>query len=145
PHPLDEAGRRADPLAGEQSWRWLHGRLTALNRLGKFNCLLSDGRRLFCYHDAAAYKGLVFRAVSLREGTARRFEDSTMQLKPDAGAVNHGFVVATCPLSTTGWHSFHAGELLVVEEGQVRFSSHRAAEAPAFAVAGGKEGEETGS
>jgi len=38
---------------------------------------------------------------------------------------NHGFVVATQPLSANGWHPFRTGELIVFERGSIRFSSHR--------------------
>lgn len=132
-HLLDELARQPDPLGNADSWHWLHAKLVALNRLGKLNCLLSDGRRLFCYHDAAAYKGLNFRVVALRDGEMRHFQDANLQIDLGGAEVNQGLVVATCPLSTTGWYAFQGGELLVVEDGKVCFSSHRGVDDPAFA------------
>lgn len=133
--PADEDPRRADPLGGASAWRWLRERLAGLNRMGKLNCLLADGRRLFCYHDAAGHKGLHFRAVRVRDPETRRLEDPTMEINLGGPAFNQGFVVATCPLSAAGWHSFRHGELLVFEEGRVCFSSARSTDDPAFAFA----------
>jgi glutamine amidotransferase len=132
-HLLEAVAQRADQLASPESWRWLHGRLAALNAGSKINCLLSDGRRLLCYHDAAGYKGLTFRKVYIQSHETRRFEDPTLHVKLEGASFNHGFVVATCPLSSTGWQRFQPGELLVLEEGVVRFSSHRDSAAPVFA------------
>lgn len=127
---LDRIAQRPERLNAEPDWTWLHAELTELNRLGKLNCLLADGRRLFCYHDRAAYKGLSFRPVHLRDGETRRFEDPTVQIDLGGAAVNQGIVVATCPLSASGWRRFQPGELLVLEGGRVRFSSHRPAGDP---------------
>src|SRR5262249_1163017 len=102
-----------------------HETLAAANNLGKLNCLLADGRRLFAYHDVKGWKGLNFRKVRLRDARDRHFGDETLSVDLDAGAVNHGFVVATCPLSSNAWHKFRLGELIVFDLGQIRFSSHR--------------------
>jgi glutamine amidotransferase len=132
---LEALAQRGAPMDDASGWDWLHGRLTALNRRGKINCLLSDGRRLFCYHDAAAYKGLTFRPVGIHEQETRHFQDPVLQVHLDGTAeVTHGFVVATCPLSSSGWSPFQASELLVLEAGRVCFSSHRRVNDPAFVV-----------
>ena len=125
-HLLDEVARREDALDTEAAWQWLHGKLSAMNRLGKLNCLLSDGRRLFCYHDAAGWKGLTFRKVYLAEGGVRHFADAAVEVEVAGEAFNHGVVVATQPLSGSGWHPFQKAELIVLEEGRMRFSSHGA-------------------
>jgi glutamine amidotransferase len=129
-HLLNELSHRPSRLKAAPDWAWLHGRLAELNLMGKLNCLLANGRRLFCYHDRAAYKGLAFRPVRLRDGETRRFEDPSLQIDLGGTAVNEGVVVATCPLSATGWRSFQPGELLVLEGGRVRYSSHRPADDP---------------
>ncbi|HWG43374.1 MAG TPA: class II glutamine amidotransferase [Gemmataceae bacterium] len=122
---LETIAHQTEPLTAEEDWRSLHTELTELNELGQLNCLLSDGQRLFCYHDQAGYKGLTFRKISLRDGEARRFEDEELTIDLAEGTVNHGFVVATNPLSVHGWKRFHPGELLVLEKGIICFSSHR--------------------
>jgi predicted glutamine amidotransferase len=124
-HLLEEVARREGHLAGEDAWRWLHGKLIALNEMGKVNCLLSDGERLFCYHDAAGHKGLTFRKVRVRGYQTRRFEDEEVRIDLEGESSNHGLVVATQPLSRAGWHRFQTGELIVLESGELRFSSHR--------------------
>lgn len=128
-HLLGELAGGADTLAAEADWRWLHGRLIALNRQGRINCLLSDGRRLFCYHDANGWKGLALSKVYIRDHKSRRFEDATMTINLEGEladhSVNQGFVVATRPLSDKGWTLFEKGELIVMEDGMARFSTHR--------------------
>ena len=121
---LETIARQAEPLRSEEAWHALQKELTQLNEFGQLNCLLSDGERLFCYHDQGGYKGLTFRKVQLRDGETRRFEDGEVQIDLAEGAVNHGFVVATNPLSRHGWQRFLPGELIVLEKGLVCFSSH---------------------
>ena len=126
-HILDEAARTSGFLDTEAGWKWLHGKLKAMNALGNLNCLISDGRRLFAYHDAARYKGLCLRKVHIHRHETRRFEDSAVKIdlaSEEGKPLNHGYVVATRPLSSAGWHDFEGGELIVLEAGEIRFSSH---------------------
>lgn len=131
-HLLAEVGERPQRLEQEADWRWLQDLLARLNQQGKLNCLLADGRRLFCYHDANGYKGLTFRRVVLRDNAPRSFGDQTLQIDLEGEGINAGLVVATQPLSRSGWHRFQPGELLVLEEGRVRYSSHRDPQALVF-------------
>jgi predicted glutamine amidotransferase len=124
-HLLEDVARREDALATPASWEWLHSRLAALNRLGKLNCLLSDGSRLFCYFDAAGHKGLTMRKVRVRGPGQRHLEDEELSVDLAGGDANHGFVVASQPLSPTGWHPFHPGELIVLSDRGMCYSSHR--------------------
>jgi predicted glutamine amidotransferase len=126
-HLMAEIAAREDRLGGEASWRWLHSKLAAVNGMGRLNCVLSDGERVYCYHDRAGWKGLVVRRVRMRDEEPRRFEDPGVQIELEGQAFNTGLVVATRPLSANGWHSFHAGELMVLERGAICFSSHRSA------------------
>jgi glutamine amidotransferase len=122
-HLLEEVAQRPNLLNGEDDWRWLADKLAALNRWGKLNCMLSDSRRLFCYHDAGGYKGLHLREVHIQDNEVRRFQDAAVTIDLAGESVNHGFVVATKPLSATGWQSFRPGELVVLDGGVLRFSS----------------------
>ena len=124
---LDEVSRRDELLDTEPSWRRLSEKLAAVNRWGKLNVLLSDGERLFCYLDAAAFKGLNFREIYIQDNEIRRFEDAGLRMDLAGKAANRGFVIATTPLSSTGWQPFQPGELIVFERGELRFSSRRAA------------------
>jgi predicted glutamine amidotransferase len=87
--------------------------------------ILSDGQRLFCYHDKAGFKGSHFRRILMSDNEIRRFEDVSMRLDLAGDDVNQGFVIATHPLSEASWHPFQAGELIVFGDGQVQFSSQR--------------------
>lgn len=41
-------------------FEWLHEKFSEIDTIGTFNCLLSDGEYLFCYHDEGGYRGLFF-------------------------------------------------------------------------------------
>jgi predicted glutamine amidotransferase len=118
------------PLDHEQAWKWLFEQASRINAMGKFNFLLSDGERLFAYHDVHGWKGLNFRKVRFQDGQSRHLEDPAIGIdieNADGGsAYNHGFVIATRPLSSMGWHPIKTGELIVINQGSLRFSSHRA-------------------
>ena len=124
-HILEEVARRGRPLDAEDDWRWLFGKFADLNRMGKFNCLLADGERLFAYHDVNGWKGLNVRKVRLGTGEVRRIEDPGLAVDLDGEGGNDGIIVASRPLSPSGWHPVRLGELLVLERGAIRFSSHR--------------------
>ena len=131
-HLLAETRGWAESLDDAPGWRRLAGFLGDANRMGKLNLLLSDGHRLFVYHDLGGWKGLHFRAVRIRDGEARQFGDDAISLGLDSDAANRGFVASTYPLSRTGWQPFHRGELIVFEAGSVVHSSHRDRHAPEF-------------
>jgi len=125
-HLLGELAQRQDPdLDDLASWQWLHQKLTTLNRHGKLNAVLSDGQRVFCYHDLAGWKGLTFRKAYIPDEGSRHLSDPTLTVELGSEAINHGYVVATRPLTSKGWLTFAPGELLVFEEGSVVYSSHR--------------------
>ena len=122
---LHQLVEREERLVDESGWRWLAGELKDLNGFGKLNAILSDGQRLFCYHDKAGFKGLHFRRILMSDNEIRRFEDASMRLDLAGDDVNQGFVIATRPLSQSSWHPFQAGELIVFGNGLVQFSSQR--------------------
>ena len=50
---------------GIERWRmsdfkWLQEKFREINKLGRFNCLMSDGTHLFAYHEVDGYNGLCF-------------------------------------------------------------------------------------
>lgn len=121
---MGQIERRGDHLAGDAAYEWLHNELTSLNRHGQLNCLLSDGRSLICYHDVGAYKGLVWRKIDQPGQQLEPFADSEMQIELESGRSIHGFIVASHPLGGSDWRSFQPGELIVIEQGVLRYSSH---------------------
>lgn len=126
---LDELASRGGLLDHQESWRWLHAKLSHANQFGKLNCLLSDGDRIFCYRDTGGWKGLHARKVRFADQSVRHFGDPNVDLEMASPGANRGFVVATAPLSDTGWHSLAPGELLVLERGTLMFSSSSPPEA----------------
>ena len=124
-HLLEEiAARGAGWLDKPEGWVWLNEYLNELNKLGRINCLLSDGQRLFCYHDLGGWKGLAIRKVYIADAGTRTFGDPDLVVDLASAGVNHGFVIATRPLSPSGWHNFEPGELMVLAGGIVRLSSY---------------------
>jgi predicted glutamine amidotransferase len=122
-------------LAGPEGWRWLGERLANLNRYGKLNAVLADGRRLFCYHDVAGLGQLHFREFRVENNETPGFEGPRPRLEnaPDSGllsrspaaaGVNQGYVIATYPLGGTGWEPLRPGELTVFEGGTLLTAEH---------------------
>lgn len=127
-HLLDLIADRGGPLDAVPSWRWLHERLTAVNRWGKFNIIICDGHHLFAYHDVQGYKSLTYRALAVGPDHPRHLEDGTLAIDlvdDDGGAVDRGHVVATRPLGGGGWHAVAPGALIVLGQGRLAYSSAR--------------------
>jgi glutamine amidotransferase len=129
-HLLKLIAERPTRLSAEADWRWLHEQLLEVNRLGKLNCLFSDGQRLFSYFDAAGHKGLYLRRIHVGDQEVRSFSDEELLVELEGTSINQGYAIASHPLSDIGWHRFFEGELLVLEKGVIRYSSHRAATQP---------------
>ena len=121
-HLMEGIAARAEHLQDEAGWRWLLETLASLNQRGRLNCLLSDGERLFGYRDINGWKGLSLRKLRFREQGERSFEDAAMEVSMSGDEDNHGCVIATRPLSDTGWHDLAPGNLVVLEGGTLRFS-----------------------
>lgn len=122
---LDQIEARGGIIDDADDWRWLHGQLSRINDMGKFNCLMCDGQRLFCYRDRQWAKGLTMGSMRLRPQETRKLEDPNVKVNLAGGVENHGFIVATRPLNDGAWHPLRQGELLVLEDGVIRFSSER--------------------
>jgi predicted glutamine amidotransferase len=123
-HLLALIATRGSNLHTPDDWAWLHDNLRQLNARGTMNCLLSDGRRLFCYHDLTAWKGLAYRQLRFQDANDRRLEDATVRMELAGDPYNSGYVIATCPLSESGWTRFVPGQLLVLEAGSVLLTTH---------------------
>jgi len=121
---MDAICRGRHDMDREKDWCWLHATLSDLNREGTINCLLSDGRRLFAYRDVTGWKGLTMRKLRFASHNQRHLEDAFIEVDVAGEAANHGCVLATRPLSATGWHELKQGELVVLEAGHLLFSSH---------------------
>jgi len=97
--------------------------LRDLNTTGDLNLLFSDGRRLYCYHDAGGYNGLCythrrapFSRISLRD------EDWEADLREEKTPDQCGFVIASHRLTDgEDWTDCHPGGLMVFERGVLRY------------------------
>ena len=123
-HLLDAIATHTRDLQSESSWSWLHAKLLSMNRHGRMNFLLSDGRSLFCYHDVNGHKGLTCRLLPGPAPHPKRLEDDDLKIELDVTTAAHGIVIATCPLSGTGWKNVRPGELMVIQDGQLAYSRH---------------------
>src|SRR5690606_22435848 len=97
-HLADRSVERGRHLDAEDDWEWLAGKLAKLNGLGKLNALMSDGRRLFVYRDAAGFKGLAMRVLAFRNGQIRKLDDVDIEIDVRGNGENRVYVVATRPL-----------------------------------------------
>jgi len=122
-HLLDALARHNMSLDDPVTWEWLTDRLQEVNQHGTLNCIFSDGERLFAYRDKHGWKGMAIRKVRFHESGERIFEDATTEVAVAGEGENHGCLIATRPLSETGWHAVPRGAMVVVEHGAIQFSS----------------------
>jgi predicted glutamine amidotransferase len=118
---LNDAG--CLPLESEESWCLLHDKLQTLNKGANLNCLLADGKRLFGYFDVKGWKGLTMCPIYLLGEGKHHFDDPNVHVEVGDKHLNRGIVLATHPLSSQGWNPLRTGELVVLEEGRLRYSS----------------------
>ena len=121
----ERAARGPDRVAADPLFDYaaLEDFLRDLNALGHLNLLFSDGRRLYCYHDADGYNGLAwtrrespFCHVSLRD------EDWEADLDEEKTPDQRGYVIASRPLTDgEDWTTCRPGRLLVIERGLAVF------------------------
>lgn len=103
-----------------EHFRWLESKLQEINSYGTFNCILSDGKFLFCYCDRDGHNGLCFvhrkppyRKIRLLD------EDWEIDLAEEKDPNQSGFIVATNKLTDESWTTFHRRELIVFKDGQI--------------------------
>jgi len=106
---LSEISKR-DAVWSDESFKWLHGILTDINRDGAFNMMMSDGEYLFCYNDSMNHNGGL--------GFVRR-EDYSHEGESPA----KGVIVSTRPVVSGESSRFKPGELKVFRCGKEVFSS----------------------
>ena len=100
----------------------LSGFLRDLNSHGNLNMLMSDGERLFCYHDAGRYKGLYYVAREFRHTRLKMVdEDWVVDLGTIKEPGQKGYVVATMPLTEEPWTRLAGGQLMVFSHGEIVF------------------------
>jgi predicted glutamine amidotransferase len=122
---LERIEQRQGALEAVADFRWLSEELARLNAHGKLNCLVSDGRSLFCYRDCLGRGGLAWRSLSVPAQQHEHFGDREVDVAFESPETIRAVIVATQPLDASEWHDFLPGELMVLQEGRVAFSSRR--------------------
>ena len=103
------------------------------NKTNTFNCLLTDGNRLFCYSDENQYNdGLRYiKQESPFEKTDLIREDERLgsveirETSEENSSKTSGYIIVTEKLTDVDWIEFRAGELIVFNNGQIVFPSYR--------------------
>ena len=117
-------------LAKKSKWMeadfvWLRDRLKEINEHGDFNCLFSDGEYLFSYYDKRCYNTLKFLH---RRAPFERIhlvdEDAEFDLAKEKRLGQEGFIIATTSLTNEHWTPIKPGELIVLKDGCIVYSSH---------------------
>lgn len=100
--------------------------LQSINQLGKFNCLFSDGERLFAYVDVSRRGGLRFTHRKQPFHRTRLLDkDWEINLEAEKDSSEEGYVIATIPLTDEHWDRIEPSELLVFEKGKMIWSNKR--------------------
>lgn len=98
--------------------------LREINKLGKFNCIFSNGEFLFCYHDMDNDVGLrMLRRVPPYGMIKLLDEDWEIDLSEQKDPSQRGYIIATRDLTNESWESFQPGELKVFKDGEIIYSS----------------------
>lgn len=123
-HILECIGSRESAGWDEEECQWFWAKLREVNQCGSFNCLLSDGEHLFCYHDGNGYNRLCFATRAAPYSSVRLLdEDFEVHLREEKNPSQSGFVIATRPITNERWEDFQQGELIVLKSGRMIFSS----------------------
>ncbi len=125
-HLMSLIDQRSEELDDEPHWVWLHERFAEINHMGKFNCLMCDGERLFAYYDVNSHKSLHLCESPLRWHEPKEMSDAaidvelTMDGEQPQRSVDPGVTIATIPLSDNpNWRPFAPGQLVVLQAGRV--------------------------
>ena len=110
------------PAWNEESFSRLENSMREINQFGNFNCLLSDGERLFCYRDINGYKGLHYTKRKAPFSSVKLVdEDYEINLTEEKAPSQKGFIIATRPLTDEQWEELEPGRLAVIDKGTLVF------------------------
>ncbi len=122
-HLMEQIRRRRIVEWGRTDYSWLEGRLRNIGRFGVFNCLLSDGERLFAYRGSDGKRSLFFLNRAPPYGRVRLIDkDFSVDLASGKGRGAFGSIIATRPLTDEAWIPFPPGHLIVFQGGKAVFT-----------------------
>lgn len=91
-----------------------------LNELGNYNAVMTDGVRLWVYHDKGEYKDVfVARLTGTFDPVVLLDEDWDVDIRRADELPANGYVLATNRLFETEWLTVPRGKLVVFENGNV--------------------------
>lgn len=110
----------------KKDFDWLAQKLKEINEYGDFNCMFSDSKLLFCYHDKNGYKGLCFVQRKPPYSEIQLLdEDWRINLAEEKRPEQTGYIIATKKLTNEAWTEFKFGELIVFKDGKMIYSKKR--------------------
>lgn len=119
-HLLNKIKDKKITFSDDSSYKWLLGEIRHINNYGKFNCLFSDGKYLFCYYDMNGYNSLFYIHREAPYGhTHLSDEHFDIHLKKQKATEKEGYIIATKPLTDEKWQKFEPGELRVFKSGKL--------------------------
>jgi len=106
--------------------------LQNINTLGKFNCIFSDGVRLFAYHTETSGASLYYTIRKAPFGQITLSDlDVTINLEDEKSPDTRGVVIATAAITENeSWQMLPKGKLLVFNNGDCIFGKIRSHDAP---------------
>ncbi|MCA9521211.1 MAG: class II glutamine amidotransferase [Myxococcales bacterium] len=114
----------------------LHAWFEEINAFGTLNLLLSDGQTMIDYQDASGFNPLYWTRRNPPHSELD-WRNDEVELKLGAQDGNRTvFVVATEPLSASGWQRLAPGQMLVVRRGAIVFDSEPSGAPEAFVAVG---------
>ena len=129
---LNEEIRAFKEPWGEWTYLWLNGFFNMINRIhkpvpkfsdlnklsnfNKVNCMLSDGKVLFCYKDSKSDNSLCFLKKKYP------FEGPNDQ---ELSSQAEGYIIASKKLTDEPWEEIKRGELLAFQNGKLIFRLHQ--------------------
>lgn len=125
-HILHEIVRRKIQTWNSENFSILKWILQDVNKLGRFNCIFSDGEYLFCYHsriDNPTGRELHLLQRKSPFGSIKLLDDDwEVDLQEEKDPNQTGYIIATEPLTNEHWIPFKTGELKVFKNGEMIYS-----------------------
>jgi predicted glutamine amidotransferase len=119
-HLLNRIKNKKIKFFDNSSYKWLLDELRYLNNYGKFNCIFSDGKHLFCYYDMNGFNSLFYlHREAPYDHTHLSDEHFDIHLKEQKSTEKEGYIIATRPLTDEKWRKFEPGELKILKNGKI--------------------------
>ncbi|OQX05447.1 MAG: hypothetical protein BWK76_27480 [Desulfobulbaceae bacterium A2] len=95
--------------------------LRQVNTTGNMNLIFSEGEHLYCYRDQNGHNGLCWteRCSPFSGKVSLQDEDWEIRLADEKSVDQHGYVIASHPLTNEKWHDVSPGKMLVLKDGQL--------------------------